>query len=76
MLESSVVLPSKSSHSHEEGVKRKNLVNFIDSKGGIPYRKISDIRFDDKKFWMDLNIISVASDSNLVHFYEENTGKR
>ena len=76
ILESSVVLPTKPSTSTEVQIKRKNVLTFTESKIGIPFRRISDIRFDDKKFWMELNFVSYSPSENLVNYFEDNTGKR
>lgn len=77
ILESSVVLPVKPNTSTEGvQIKRKNVLTFTESKVGIPFRRISDIRFDDKKFWMELNFVSNSPNENLVNYFEDNTGKR
>ena len=46
-------------------------VAFTDERHSLVKRKISDIRFDDNKFWMEVNILSHSASNGLLNFYDE-----
>ena len=71
-LENSISIPSKQTEKMDvEAFVRKNVVQ-VDSNENFPRRKIADIRFDDSKFVMNLNVIS---NSGFLSYLEDTSGK-
>ena len=60
-IDNSLVLPSKNQSTMDvEAFTRKNLVSFVETKQVFQKRTINDIRFDDSRFCMELNVISTS----------------
>jgi len=74
--DSSVQLPAKPQPGVESVTfPRKVAVSFVDDRGIIPKRRINDIRFDDTKFWMEVNLVAFSHTGGLVQYYDESSGK-
>ncbi len=75
-LDSSVHLPSKTSTGVDIDLFHKKVVSrFIEDRGNLPKRSISEIRFDDSKFWMEVSIVSFTPNSKLIEYFDSTTGK-
>ena len=75
-LDSSVNLPSKTSTGVEVDLFHKKVVSrFTEDKGNLPKRTISEIRFDDSKFWMEVSIVSHTPNNKFIEYFDSSTGK-
>lgn len=55
--------------------ERNALVSFIENPLQFPQRKISEIRFDDKKFWMNCYLVASPHGGSLINWYDEASNK-
>lgn len=75
-LDSSVNLPTKTSTGVDVDLFHKKVVSrFTEDRGNLPKRTISEIRFDDSKFWMELSIVSYTPSSKFVEYFDSTSGK-
>lgn len=76
-MENSVSLPSKQTNVvSSSNDTRKTAFSFLEDKNNFQKRKISEIRFDDNRFWMELNIVSYSPNNNFVQYWDEKEKKR
>lgn len=75
-LDSSVHLPLKGSTGLESQLfQKKNCLKFTEDKLNVPKRSISEIRFDDTKFWMEVSVVSYSPSLRLIEYYDSSSGK-
>jgi hypothetical protein len=75
-LDSTVSLPTKTSTGVDVDLFQKKVVSrFTEEKGSLPKRTISEIRFDDSKFWMEVSIVSHTPNNKFVEYFDSTTNK-
>lgn len=75
LLDSSVSVPPKTQVTPQESLwERKCALTFTEDRYNVVQRRINDIRFDDSRFWMEVNIVS-HSQGPLVNYWDKSTKK-